>query len=143
MWPICLPIDQQQFVQTLEAESARTAGWGLLQERGMTSNVFHEFTLSILNNSVCKDRFQKQGKLVSENQFGNSVICADDLNGGHDSCKGDSGGPMMIARRDDKSGFNQFYQIGIFPHSFFKHSYILIEIRLFFCFRCYFLWNWL
>lgn len=37
---------------------------------------------------MCKDRYQKQNKLITDKQFSNAVLCAGILSGGHDSCQG-------------------------------------------------------
>lgn len=70
-------------------EGAHIAGWGRLQEGGRTSNVLQELQLPVLDNSECKERFRARGRLASENQFDRRILCAGDLNGGHDSCQGD------------------------------------------------------
>lgn len=67
------------------------SGWGRLLEGGKSSNVLQELQIPVHGNDVCRDRYQKQGKLLSNKQFDNKILCAGDLGGGHDSCQGDSG----------------------------------------------------
>lgn len=86
------------------------AGWGL-QEGGRRSRVLQQVQLPILENSECENRYRRAGRWISDQQFGSSIICAGDLKGGRDSCKGDSGGPMM---HYFGSGTKyRFYQIGV------------------------------
>lgn len=96
-------VDYQPFV----------AGWGRLQEGGKSSNVLQQLQLPVLDNADCKEQYQKQGKLFSENQFGDAVICAGSLHGGKDSCQGDSGGPLMQPVLNQDTRVHQYYQIGV------------------------------
>lgn len=87
------------------------AGWGKTQEAGKSASVLQEVQIPVLTNEICQDRYKKIGKLVSEKQFDNAVLCAGVLAGGKDSCQGDSGGPLMIPSIID--GRIIYYQIGI------------------------------
>ncbi|XP_055308154.1 venom protease-like [Sitodiplosis mosellana] len=112
--PICIPTDEPMLSRSFVGETVSVAGWGRLQEGGRSSNVLQKLQLPVLNNFECKERFRTQGRLLSEDQFDNSIICAGDLNGGHDSCQGDSGGPMMYPVQ--VGGRSLFYQIGIISY---------------------------
>lgn len=85
--PVNEPVRSRSFVDY----QPFVAGWGRLQEGGKSSNVLQELQLPVLKNDVCRDRYQKQGKLLSEKQFSDRVLCAGVLTGGKDSCQGDSG----------------------------------------------------
>lgn len=111
MWPICLPIGDRFRTTSFSGLSSTIAGWGRLKEGGKTSDVLQQLDVPILDNFECKERFRNQRRLVSENQFSELVICAGDLNGGHDSCQGDSGGPMMHATQLNNQK-QRYYQIG-------------------------------
>ncbi|XP_017785727.1 PREDICTED: trypsin-1-like [Nicrophorus vespilloides] len=76
--PICFPTQQKQLT---------VPGWGLT-ENGVQSDVKLKVQVPIINN---KDCCKKVGKLF---EVRNTQICAGgEL--GKDSCKGDSGGPLM------------------------------------------------
>lgn len=87
------------------------AGWGRTAEGGTAAKILQELQLPVLDNEVCKNRYKKIGKLISEKQFNEAVLCAGVLTGGKDSCQGDSGGPLMAPTKVD--GQNHYYQIGI------------------------------
>lgn len=102
------PIRSQNFV----GSQSTIAGWGRTEEDGAASNVLQEVSIPILQNAECKQQYRRLGKFRSEIQFGNSIICAGNLNGGQDSCQGDSGGPLMQPIQDQRS-VSRYYQIGI------------------------------
>lgn len=111
--PICLPVDEPIRSRAFVGYQPFVAGWGRLQEGGKSSNVLQELQLPILPNSECKEQYRKQGKLISEVQFGDAVICAGILTGGQDSCQGDSGGPLMQPIFDEQVASSRYYQIGV------------------------------
>lgn len=110
--PICLPVEEPIRSRSFIGSNPFIAGWGHLKEGGNSSNVLQELQLPILDNSECKEQYKVQGKLLSDAQFGDAVICAGVLTGGKDSCQGDSGGPMTMPIFDANCGF-RYYQIGI------------------------------
>lgn len=90
--PICLPLSPERRGANLENTSLFVAGWGRTTEGGKPSDVLQQVQLPVLNNNICKDRYRKQGKLIDEvNQFNDGVLCVGYLEGGKDSCQGDSG----------------------------------------------------
>lgn len=90
--PICLPLSPERRGANLENTSLFVAGWGRTAEGGKPSDVLQQVQLPVLNNDICKDRYRKQGKLIDEvNQFNDGVLCVGYLEGGKDSCQGDSG----------------------------------------------------
>ena len=58
--------------------------------------------------------FKKHGLYISPLQFDTSATCAGFLAGGQDSCRGDSGGPMMITVYKNRKF--PFYLIGIISY---------------------------
>lgn len=109
--PICIPIDEPLRSKSFVGYMPFVAGWGKTQEGGRTANVLQELQLPVHDNNVCKERYQKQRRLLSEKQFNDAVVCAGVLVGGQDSCQGDSGGPLMAPSIINSQTI--FYQIGI------------------------------
>lgn len=90
--PICLPLNSERRDANLENTNLFVAGWGRTTEGGKPSDVLQQVQLPVLNNEICKDRYRKQGKLIDEQkQFNDAVMCVGYLEGGKDSCQGDSG----------------------------------------------------
>lgn len=90
--PICLPLAPERREANLENTSLFVAGWGRTTEGGKPSDILQQVQLPVLNNEVCKDRYRKQGKLIDDQkQFNDAVMCVGYLEGGKDSCQGDSG----------------------------------------------------
>ncbi|XP_006889655.1 PREDICTED: granzyme A-like [Elephantulus edwardii] len=70
----------------------RVAGWGMYQSNlRKPSNILKEVNITVLERKICND----------ENHYNNNpviklnMICAGSLQGGTDTCKGDSGSPLI------------------------------------------------
>ncbi|XP_022166847.1 serine proteinase stubble-like [Myzus persicae] len=93
--PVCIPEDDSNF----EGLSAHITGWGTLYYGGLSPDVLQEVTVPIINNSVCETMFRAAGYVK---KIPDTFICAGLKDGGYDACKGDSGGPMVVQRRDNR-----------------------------------------
>ncbi|XP_064471949.1 proclotting enzyme-like isoform X2 [Ornithodoros turicata] len=91
---VCLPKDEDQWAE-LSGKTAVIAGWGAQSDKGKMSSTLQEVMLPILSQTKCEEALEG---LVSVDK---TVLCASAL--GKDSCKGDSGGPMVVP--DEKSRF--------------------------------------
>ena len=79
---------------------ARVTGWGVLSEEGDDApDKLHGVDVPIVADAVCKNAYEP-------GDIGRYEICARDLQGGADSCYGDSGGPMIVPNAN-KTGFLQ------------------------------------
>lgn len=96
--PVCLSQIPQAFNNN---ETATVVGWGSLREKGPQPNVLQEVTLRLWKNEVCKPTYGP----AAPGGITDHMLCAGRQ--GKDSCSGDSGGPMVIARGD------HWEQIGI------------------------------
>lgn len=72
------------------------AGWGYTSQGGATSPILKQVQLPVLNNEVCRRIYTTLMPHLSAQEYDESVICAGFVVGGKDTCKGDSGGPLMI-----------------------------------------------
>lgn len=87
----------------LEAGVAATVtGWGET-ETSNPSNVLLEVTVDVVDNQTCQDAYASAGYRVSDN-----MVCAGFKEGGKDTCRGDSGGPLIVP-----DGLGNWKQIGI------------------------------
>lgn len=110
--PICLPINEPEKSNLFLKKMPFVAGWGRTQEGGKSANVLQELQLPTVPNEQCKADYDKIGKVGSEKQFDDSVLCAGYREGGKDSCQGDSGGPLMFPVQKEDYEF-YYYQIGV------------------------------
>ncbi|XP_053213241.1 enteropeptidase-like [Panonychus citri] len=83
--PICLP-DEQPKIK--EGDLLTIVGWGDAQSTG-NPYVLKEAQIPLLSNPTCSD-------WLKISNFPDSLMCAGYEEGGTDTCKGDSGGPIMI-----------------------------------------------
>ncbi|KAJ8736129.1 hypothetical protein PYW08_006785 [Mythimna loreyi] len=66
------------------------AGWGTTSSGGSPSEQLRHVQLWVVNQSVCRSRYQARGNNVTDN-----MLCSGWLDvGGRDQCQGDSGGPL-------------------------------------------------
>uniref|UniRef100_A0A8C8R707 Enteropeptidase n=1 Tax=Pelusios castaneus TaxID=367368 RepID=A0A8C8R707_9SAUR len=83
--PICLPEANQQFLPGINYS---IAGWGSTTNHGSPSTILQEAEVPHITNEKCQQQLPEYN--ITEN-----MICAGYEEGGIDSCKGDSGGPLM------------------------------------------------
>ncbi|KAL7646381.1 UNVERIFIED_CONTAM: hypothetical protein RMT77_003294 [Armadillidium vulgare] len=113
--PICLPPSGRKFENIL----ATVSGWGYEKKKGSAVANLKKTNVTILSNFLCN---KKISKYFSED----IMMCADSFNS--QTCKGDSGGPLMIINGSDK-----FVQIGVVsfgfgcPTRFFPHLYTRVN----------------
>ncbi|CAG9856888.1 unnamed protein product [Phyllotreta striolata] len=90
--PICLP----RLNEAAEiGDRVTVAGWGQTEHHSM-SNVKLKLEVPIVNHADCTKKYSHFLNLAS------TQICAGGVKG-KDSCRGDSGGPLMKAANDDPS----------------------------------------
>ncbi|XP_066502418.1 enteropeptidase [Hoplias malabaricus] len=83
--PICLPHPEQRFEP---GRRCVITGWGRISEGGAVADVLQQAVVPLLDNSVCD-------QWLVEYNITKNMLCAGYADGGIDSCKGDSGGPLM------------------------------------------------
>ncbi|CAG0879138.1 unnamed protein product [Darwinula stevensoni] len=64
-------------------------GWGWTRWQGSESNVLLRVEVPIMSNDDCKTKTRYEAEEIFD-----SMLCAGYMEGGKDSCKGDSGGPL-------------------------------------------------
>jgi secreted trypsin-like serine protease len=82
------------------------AGWGdadVINRK--TSPFLKVVTVTVLDNKKCKS-LRKGYKHLNDNMF-----CAGNVDGGHDTCSGDSGGPLICQDKLDKTLVYQQYGV--------------------------------
>lgn len=92
-------------------------GWGKTDFDGFYSPVLLHVQIPIIPNDDCKKKYKKIGEFKADIQFDERIICAGGLTtGGKDSCKGDSGGPLMLPIH--QKGSFPFYQLGVVSYGY-------------------------
>nr|XP_020494569.1 transmembrane protease serine 9 [Labrus bergylta] len=86
---VCLPSPVHSFLKK-EAE-CYIMGWGSMREGGSLTNLLQKAAVSIIEQANCK---QSYGTVLTSN-----MMCAGYMEGGRDSCLGDSGGPLTCRQR--------------------------------------------
>lgn len=69
----------------------------------------------IITNKKCKKSYAKFDGYEEDFQFDDRIVCAGFDEGGKDSCKGDSGGPLMLPLYEN--GSFPFYLVGVISHA--------------------------
>ncbi|XP_039282037.1 serine protease snake isoform X4 [Nilaparvata lugens] len=85
--PACLYNDRY-----LPQANATASGWGFT-ESGSKSTTLLKVQLEIIERDTCNE-YYKENVQIDDNR----MICAGDLYGRKDTCRGDSGGPLQVRR---------------------------------------------
>ncbi|XP_071465381.1 transmembrane protease serine 12 [Marmota flaviventris] len=99
--PICLPFDVFQNLD--ENTKCFISGWGRTKEEGNGTNTLQEAEVHYISRTICNSEWSYRGVIP------NTSFCAGDENGSFDTCRGDSGGPLMCYLPEHK----QFFVMGI------------------------------
>ncbi|CAH2045746.1 unnamed protein product, partial [Iphiclides podalirius] len=105
--PICLPVTQELRERNLVTDPATVAGWGLT-ENNTASTILLKVLVPVHTSEACKLYYNRNAKEDTTK----NILCAGEL--GKDSCKGDSGGPLML--EGDYNGNFKIIQHGIVSH---------------------------
>jgi secreted trypsin-like serine protease len=97
--PICLPLTETLRTANLDGLKLTVAGWGKT-EMGSSSTVKLKVDLEVVPLTGCQEKFKKYNLWSKQ-------LCAGGKKG-QDSCKGDSGGPLM---KEINEGHSQFWYI--------------------------------
>jgi len=98
---VTLPLEENE---EIKPDTLATAlGWGLIEpkEEGAFPEVLQQLELPIVSNKTCQTTYQTEYEIID------SMICAGFKAGKKDTCKNDSGGPLVIFKE------NQWQQVGI------------------------------
>lgn len=114
--PICLPVDEPLRSRSFVDYTPFIAAWlrspNTEKSINRSPNVMRDWQLIILRNAECKERFKRQGKLITEMQFNDDVMCAEVINDGEQmKCQSDSGIMQPIFNKKTRSFV--YYQTGI------------------------------
>ncbi|KAG6451334.1 venom serine protease Bi-VSP isoform X1 [Manduca sexta] len=107
--PICLPKTSELRSMTFEDYNPMVAGWGNLEARGPAATHLQVVQLPVVSNDYCKQAYRN----YTQQKIDERVLCAGYKNGGKDSCRGDSGGPLMQPIWNSQSYKTYFFQIGV------------------------------
>ncbi|XP_057343857.1 transmembrane protease serine 12-like [Manis pentadactyla] len=104
--PICLPFD---VFQNLDPNTkCFVSGWGRTTEEGNVTNMLQEAEVHYISRNICNSE-KSYGNIIPSTSF-----CAGDEDGVFDTCRGDSGGPLMCYLPDQK----QFFVMGITSYGY-------------------------
>ncbi|XP_045461321.1 CLIP domain-containing serine protease 2-like [Harmonia axyridis] len=103
--PICLPLAEEEKSKTYNGNRLTVAGWGKTENRS-ESNVKLKLQVPVQSQQTCNSIYSAARVTLGEYQ-----ICAGGEKG-KDSCRGDSGGPLMTISTD-KDGEVNWYAAGV------------------------------
>lgn len=86
--PICLPYTKELRSNSFNDYTMEVAGWGKTETRS-SSDVKLKVRVPVIENQSCNNIYKRAGRAITDKQ-----LCAGGLQG-EDSCRGDSGGPLM------------------------------------------------
>uniref|UniRef100_A0A3F2YTX9 CLIP domain-containing serine protease n=1 Tax=Anopheles christyi TaxID=43041 RepID=A0A3F2YTX9_9DIPT len=103
--PICLPVSPASRVANLTGKYATVAGWGQTENSTSSTKKLH-LRVPVVDNDACAEAFSSIRLEIIPTQ-----LCAGGEKG-KDSCRGDSGGPLM-RYGDGRSSTKYWYLIGV------------------------------
>ncbi|XP_013791566.1 serine proteinase stubble-like isoform X2 [Limulus polyphemus] len=89
---VCLPSQADIF----EGQMCWVTGWGKDEFKGRFRNVMKQVSVPVIENSHCQEQLRRT-RLGMQFDLYPGFICAGGEQG-HDSCKGDGGGPLVCPR---------------------------------------------
>ncbi|XP_065380280.1 transmembrane protease serine 12 [Macaca fascicularis] len=99
--PICLPFD---VFQILDGNTkCFISGWGRTKEEGNVTNILQDAEVHYISREMCNSE-RSYGGIIPNTSF-----CAGDEDGAFDTCRGDSGGPLMCYLPE----YKRFFVMGI------------------------------
>jgi V8-like Glu-specific endopeptidase len=90
-------------------ENMIAIGYGRTSENGFSSSNLMQVNITLYPFDYCNKTLKQFNSMLSNSK---SQICAGDMNGKRDSCKGDSGGPLMYKLND------RWYAYGLVSYGF-------------------------
>ncbi|XP_045481554.1 venom protease-like [Harmonia axyridis] len=111
IWPICLPVEDRLRNRDYVRAQPVVAGWGSTNFNGPSSTTLLEVAVPVVTTDECRRAYSKQNSVIDER-----VLCAGFARGGKDSCKGDSGGPLMFI--ESEANNVRITQIGVVSYGF-------------------------
>jgi len=99
-----LPRTEEDLRKTYTGEKLFIAGWGKTENRS-ESNIKLKLQVPVKSNSECSERYS-----IARVDLGKGQVCAGGERG-RDSCRGDSGGPLMTVNSDN--GETNWYAVGV------------------------------
>ncbi|XP_053517410.1 transmembrane protease serine 12 [Artibeus jamaicensis] len=104
--PICLPFDVFQNLD--QNTKCFISGWGRTQEEGNATSTLQEAQVHYISRNVCSSEMG-YGSVIPVTSF-----CAGDKDGVFDTCRGDSGGPLMCYLPEQ----SRFFVMGVTSYGY-------------------------
>ncbi|XP_036886871.1 transmembrane protease serine 12 [Sturnira hondurensis] len=104
--PLCLPFDVFQNLD--QNTKCFISGWGRTKEEGNATSTLQEAQVHYISRNVCSSEMG-YGSIIPVTSF-----CAGDKDGAFDTCRGDSGGPLMCYLPEHR----RFFVMGVTSYGY-------------------------